>query len=226
LLRRRTETAGRARFDLFGFPRAPKVEILEGDVTPRFGPPDPAGAIPLTFEAPPGVTSFRARLTSDDWFREISDTLVVGQWQITFFPWAVDPREHLSEWRGLADGPKAVHTRSQSLDFPYGWRGPADLAFESSTNSADLGPDHFGMIARIGLRLPAGRWRFATQSDDGVRVSVNGRNVIENWTWHGPTSDAGVYQQEAAGDCEIQVEHFEIDGYAVLRLTIEPDRPK
>ncbi len=76
------------------------------------------------------------------------------------------------------------------------------------------------------MRLPAGRWRFTTLSDDGVRVMVDGRVVLENWTWHGPTQDSGVWEQPAeAADREIEVvvEHFEIDGYAVLKLTIEPD---
>ena len=80
------------------------------------------------------------------------------------------------------------------------------------------------MIARTTLPLPAGSWRFSTLSDDGVRVTVNGHPVIENWAWHGPTHDAGVYEQAAAGEVAIEVEHFEIDGYATLSLQVEPAR--
>src|SRR4030095_13997979 len=86
------------------------------------------------------------------------------------------------------------------------------------------GGDHFGMTARTSLWLPRGQWRFATRSDDGVRVTANGRKVIENWAWHGPTSDEGNWSQAADGEVELAVEHFEIDGYAVLRFEIEPAR--
>ena len=87
-----------------------------------------------------------------------------------------------------------------------------------------FGADHFGLIARTRVPLTKGDWEFAALSDDGVRVTVNGHPVIENWAWHGPTHDAGVYEQVAAGEMAIEVEHFEIDGYATLSLQVEPAR--
>lgn len=78
------------------------------------------------------------------------------------------------------------------------------------------------MISRTRLALPKGAWRVSTLSDDGIRVTVGGRKVIENWTWHGPTGDEGTFEQASDGDVDLEVEHFEIDGYSVLRLEIEP----
>jgi hypothetical protein len=77
------------------------------------------------------------------------------------------------------------------------------------------------MIATAKLRLPAGRWEVRTLSDDGVRVTVDGRVIIENWTWHGPTRDRGEHLQSAAGEVEVKVEHFEIDGYAALVFELD-----
>ncbi|MDB6108451.1 MAG: hypothetical protein JWR69_201 [Pedosphaera sp.] len=51
---------------------------------------------------------------------------------------------------------------------------------------------------------------------------VNHQPVIESWAWHGPTTDEGVFEQPAMGEVPIVVEHFEIDGFATLRLEIEP----
>ena len=85
---------------------------------------------------------------------------------------------------------------------------------------AKLGSDHFGMIATTRLPLSAGRWEFATLSDDGVRVTVDGHTVIENWAWHGPTRDTGTLNLAEDKTVEIRVEHFEIDGYATLELKI------
>ena len=40
-------------------------------------------------------------------------------------------------------------------------------------------------------------------------------------TWHGPTPDEGIFEQFVAGEAEIIVEHFEIDGDASLKLDLE-----
>jgi hypothetical protein len=54
-----------------------------------------------------------------------------------------------------------------------------------------------------------------------VRVIVDGRVVQEDWTWHPPKENVTTVDLEA-GEHEIVVEHFEIDGYAVLRFDLEP----
>jgi hypothetical protein len=59
-------------------------------------------------------------------------------------------------------------------------------------------------------------------SDDGIRVSVDGKPVIENWTWHGPTHDSGTLDFAADKTVEIVAEHFQIDGYAVLLFSLSP----
>jgi hypothetical protein len=62
----------------------------------------------------------------------------------------------------------------------------------------------------------------AALSDDGVRVSVDGTLVIENWAWHGPTRDVGTLEIATDRTVEIVVEHFQIDGYAVLEFSLSP----
>jgi beta-glucosidase len=76
------------------------------------------------------------------------------------------------------------------------------------------------LIARTRLPLSAGTWEFTTLSDDGIRVLVDGKQVIENWAWHGPTRNTGALTLDKDETTEIVVEHFEIDGYAVLELGI------
>ena len=76
------------------------------------------------------------------------------------------------------------------------------------------------MIARTRLSLEKGAWELSTLSDDGVRVSVDGKPVIENWNWHGPTRDTGKLTLASNKTVEIVVEHFQIDGYAVLEFSL------
>ncbi len=158
-----------------------------------------------------------------------SCTIVPAKWQASFFAWDVscDPRENLQAWRSKASEPSAVQVNLNAIDLAYGGGGPKNALKTAKLDDNDRerlpGNDRFGMIAKTSIDLPAGKWRFATLSDDGVRVLVNGTPLIENWTWHGPTRDEGVFEQADPGPVEVSVEHFEIDGHAVLRLEIEPE---
>jgi hypothetical protein len=141
-----------------------------------------------------------------------------------FFPWtaAVDPRTNLVAWRELARGASAVRIEADAIDFPHGMGGPRDLGLGEAMKQRGPGNERFGMIGRTRVRLPRGEWLFKTLSDDGVRVTVDGRTILENWTWHGPTPNEVRFRQENEAEVEIGVEHFEIDGYATLRLSLEP----
>jgi hypothetical protein len=163
-------------------------------------------------------------ISAGDFRKEINGTLMSLAWDTTFFKWTaeVDPREDLAGWRKLADADAAISAKASQLRFKYGWSGPSEQKLSEPLTAAKLGGDHFGMIARTELPLPAGKWKFTTQSDDGVRVTVDGKAVIENWTWHGPTKNEGVFELSADKTVEIIVEHFEIDGFAVLELGIAP----
>ena len=50
---------------------------------------------------------------------------------------------------------------------------------------------------------------------------IDGKKVLENWTWHGPTKDETIIELKA-GAHDIRIEHFEIDGYAQLQFSILP----
>ena len=101
-------------------------------------------------------------------------------------------------------------------------RGP-DLAPAPNDRITELGGKLIVpglVIAHTRLPLTKGTWEFGTLSDDGVRVIVDGKPVIEHWAWHGPTSDTGKLTLPADQTVEIVVEHFQIDGYAVLELSL------
>jgi hypothetical protein len=221
LLRAAPAEAGKVAYEVFGVTSLQPPRVLAGNVSAELAPSPRAGASLVTIAAPPGVSPYRIALAGDGFQRELAGTLVTAEWQLTFFPWKIDPREDLAGWRKRADGPDAIRATTTTLDFPYGWGGPRDQKLDDAVAKSGLGNDHFGMIARTQLNLPKGQSRFKTLSDDGIRVLVAGKLVIENWTWHGPTPNEGIFDQSVAGEVEIVVEHFEIDGYAMLKLDIE-----
>ncbi|MBI2920322.1 MAG: right-handed parallel beta-helix repeat-containing protein [Planctomycetes bacterium] len=200
-------------------------EVLEaaGDVhvEPR------SGTAPATLrvlavpkgDPPHGVVcpfSIRVR-TSAGAVLEARGTLIDTSWNVEFWAWEPRDGDHggylaaldAEPWKTLTATPPLATAATSVLRRPW--------------ESAAIPRDHFADRATTRLRLTAGRWRFTTTSDDGVRVLVDGKPVIENWTWHAPATDVAEADL-AEGVHEIVVEHFEIDGYEALELAIEPAR--
>lgn len=59
---------------------------------------------------------------------------------------------------------------------------------------------------------------FYTVSDDGVRLWVNGQLLINNWTLHAPTENRGTIALVAGQPVDIQLEHYEDGGGALIQL--------
>ena len=225
LVRPAKSAAGENVFDLLGLRRVKEVQALEGDVSTKLEASNDSvaqGAMKLAVHARSGVASYRVRVMADGFAKELSGTIIAADWRVRVFPWKVDPREDLAAWRKLAEGPDAQSAVVPRIDFPFGMGGPRALKLSDAITSKGPDKDHFGLVAQTSLKLPKGRWHFRTNSDDGVRVLVNGKPVIENWTWHGPTTDEGTFDQLEETEVPIVVEYFEIDGFATLRLEIEP----
>ncbi|RYG43589.1 hypothetical protein EON79_16690, partial [bacterium] len=92
-----------------------------------------------------------------------------------------------------------------------------DLDFASSGAFYPGGPaDHFATRAEATVDLPR-PMRLDLTADDGVRVLIDGRTVLDQWHYQGPTSSALTIP---AGAHRLTIEHFEIDGYAVLQAKL------
>ncbi len=136
--------------------------------------------VPLTIriQGEPGVHSYRIPMQLATRHEVLEGVIVGAEWTLTAFPWdeAADPRTNLEAWRALAKGDKAVTTKVTSLRFPYAGGGPRDQAsLPRQFRDKAPGSNHFGTVATTTFTLPKGKWTFRTTSDDGVRVSVNGR---------------------------------------------------
>ena len=63
-----------------------------------------------------------------------------------------------------------------------------------------------------------GIYTFSTISDDGVYLTVNGVNLINNWTGHGATQDNGTISLVAGQVYPIRLSYFQGGGGAILQL--------
>jgi mannan endo-1,4-beta-mannosidase len=69
-------------------------------------------------------------------------------------------------------------------------------------------------------------YTFSTLSDDGIRVWVDGKMLIDNWTGHGDTWNSGRAVLEAGTLYPIKVEFFQGGGAATLQLCWESTSQK
>jgi hypothetical protein len=151
-----------------------------------------------------------------------SDVSSYIAWEATTFRWTTDPREDVEAWREEARR-GGINFNSKHLDLRFGHGGPSDIDWNGQVTASQLPPDQFGTIATATVTIPEGSWRLKTLSDDGIRVWMDDELVIDDWTHHGPTRrDHEFTVDEVRRDIEFRVEHFELDGYAVLSVGFEP----
>ena len=106
--------------------------------------------------------------------------------------------------------PAALVRTDPSIDFNWGNGSPDALV-----NVDRFSVRWIGMVKTDG----AGNYLFRTYSDDGVRLWINGTQVINNWTDHGSTYDYSASIALAANTkYSITMEYYENGGGAVAQL--------
>ncbi len=151
------------------------------------------------------------------------DALIMARWTVRVFAYETDPREDVDAWR--KEAADALEFESPSLDLKYGGGGPSDLTgAPAGIRDAKLPREHFGTIATTSVTFPPGRWQIVTNSDDGIRVWAGDKLLIDDWTWHAPKKHDAELSFDKATTIELRVEHFELDGYAILTFEIKPVR--
>ncbi|HEY3322391.1 MAG TPA: PA14 domain-containing protein [Planctomycetota bacterium] len=93
--------------------------------------------------------------------------------------------------------------------------------FDWGTGSPDaaIGPDTFS-VRWVGQVRPmySETYTFYTVSDDGVRLWVNGQQLVNNWTDHGPTENSGTIALSANQNYDVTMEYYENGGGASAKL--------
>ncbi|NPV06845.1 MAG: hypothetical protein HPY83_02640 [Anaerolineae bacterium] len=121
-----------------------------------------------------------------------------GQWYAEYYsnPWLT--------------GPPSVTRNESALSFDWGYGSP----------DGRIPSDNWSARWTGTLHLQAGLWRFTTETDDGVRLYVDGRLVIDRW--HDMSRTAHSAEVELSeGPHHVRMEYYEHMGAAFARLTWE-----
>jgi len=105
---------------------------------------------------------------------------------------------------------KLVLTRiDPQIDFPWGGN-TADDKVGASNFSVRWSGDVSAQFTET--------YSFYTITDDGIRVWVNNKLIIENWTNHGDTEDTGNIDLVAGKTYSIEMEYFQAGGGSIMQL--------
>jgi hypothetical protein len=154
-----------------------------------------------------------------DYFESTGGALAQLSWENLSDPncYASVPFGH---WRGefygntnLTGDPLIVRDYGDSfLNFDIGDGSPGA--------ACGVGADNFSARWVRTVYFPIGRYRFTVTADDGVRLWVGGKLIINKWLTQGPTTYTGdVFLYEGFQD--IWLEYFESGGAALARVSWE-----
>lgn len=95
-----------------------------------------------------------------------------------------------------------------------------DFNWEDDPPAPGVGKDNYS-VRWTGLLVPekTRTYTFVVASDDGVRLFIDGKKMIDNWTDHGTTVDTAVIDLKAGKSYEIKLEFYENGGSAVITLS-------
>jgi len=123
-----------------------------------------------------------------------------------------DPHWQVSYWNNMAlSGVPVIQETVAHLNWDWGYGSP----------HASVSVDRFSARWKRYIDLPAGTYRFTATSDDGIRVYVDDRLIIDQWNDHPArtyTSDVSLQ----AGHHLIVVEYYENKGHAVAKVSWAP----
>lgn len=109
----------------------------------------------------------------------------------------------------LVGQPALVRGDGQTINFDWGTGSPA-------TNVVNA--DQFSARWTQSLSLPAGRYRFTATADDGLRLWVNNRLIIDQWHDQAETSFSAEINLPG-GAVPLKMEYYDHQGAAVARLS-------
>jgi parallel beta-helix repeat protein len=132
-----------------------------------------------------------------------------GPWRVRVVTWADsagDPAADPVAFADLFSRPLALERTEDRLD--YMWYRPTVPAIPQ---------ERWGLEATASFTLPAGEYSLRTISDDGVRVWVDGKLVVDRFDPHGSEVD---YAPLGSGRHDVRVRYYQLGGWSELRVDV------
>ncbi len=131
-------------------------------------------------------------------------------WSLRFFNYTNenDPLKQPGAFEALLKQTPAAEKTVDELAFAW-WDRPAE----------GVDAEHFATVAETTLELPKGRYKIELGSDDGARLYLDGKRLIDHWDVHEPATDEVTVALN--GRHRLRIEHFEAGGFSTLDFRIK-----
>lgn len=187
-------------------------------------PPNPRGTLPhtLTLESIPGSEAVYVAFEyvgQQEIVSEFGEKTPAGQphffdfqrfekkfdWLIRFFNYddTNDPLRHEQHFSLLKKQKPAMEKTANELAFAW-WGSPGEGVNE----------DRFATQSTTAFDIAPGEYVIELTSDDGARLFLDGKLLIDNWNVHEPTTDEITVR--LGGQHRIEIEHFDAGGFSTL----------
>jgi parallel beta-helix repeat protein len=135
-------------------------------------------------------------------------------WQVDFFNYddATDPILHPDAFAALLKQKPAASQTTPDLYYTW-WNKPAE----------GVQPDRFATRATTSFEIAPGQYTLELSSDDGARLYLDGKRLIDHWNVHEPETDE--ITVTLGGKHTLLIEHFDATGFATLGLKITETPP-
>jgi len=159
--------------------------------------------------------------------------------QGTTYYWRVDEFDAAATYKGdiwsfttakAGGGVKGQYYKGMNFESLVLTRTDPQINFNWGNNAPDpiVGADSFSVrwTGEVEAAFTE-TYTFYTNSDDGVRLWIDGQQLVNNWTDHGTTENSGKIDLVAGSTYSLQMEHYDNTGGAVAELRwSSPRTPK
>ncbi len=130
-------------------------------------------------------------------------------WDLKF--WNASPSDSLLSMQAFPSSVPAAEKKLTDLAFAW-WGSPAEGVQE----------DRFLSLATTDFTIAPGEYTLELSADDGVRLYLDGKRLIDHWTVHEPETDE--ITVKLGGHHQIRIEHFDAGGFATLDFRMRVKR--
>ena len=124
---------------------------------------------------------------------------------------SLHPLNNYEGFTQLINTSEAKHSESK-IGLAYSWW---------DSPGGEVHPDRFATVARSQFNVSQGEYIFSVTSDDGVKVYLDDKMIIDHWDIHVPATDEILVNLN--GQHEIRIEHFEGGGFSTLNFLMKPN---
>ena len=162
----------------------------------------------LEYRGRTAITSPRGRALAAGapyqfWYERLTPNT---DWDVRFYTWSdsTDPRTSPDAFARITKQAPVATQHAPRLD--YMWYSPTIKPVPQSK---------YAIVATSKVTLAPGTYTLRTISDDAVRVWVDGKRVIDDWTPHESVVDTAPLR---GGTHDLRVEYYQVDGWTELRV--------